>query len=99
MPGLKAPMWNDESVVATVLSFADIADQFHVQYDNKIDNRFHVKSWKEEDGVDITFDRDNVTRLYGYKFTEEFMNRNVDKNKPQDNNGDNCFNPKEHLGK
>ena len=48
MPGYDAKMWNDATSVATVMSFADVVDQFHVAYDNSVDDKFHVRSWKED---------------------------------------------------
>ena len=57
IPGYNTKMWHDKTGVATILSFTDILDQFHVTYDNSIDDKFHVRSWKkEDDDVDITFD-------------------------------------------
>ena len=50
MPGFNAKMWKDDTGVATVISFA---------YDNSVDDRFHVRSWEDDDDdVYITFDHD-----------------------------------------
>ena len=52
----------NDTGVATVISFADIVDQYHVTYDNKVDDKFHIKSWEQDnDDVSITFDRDDDT--------------------------------------
>ena len=77
MPGLDAKVWTDKTGVANVFSFADIADQYHVTYDNKIEDAFHVKSWnKDKNDINIKFPRDPKTRLYPYRFSSAYINRN-----------------------
>ena len=75
MHDLKTKVWTDEEGVANIFSFADLADQYHVQYDNNIEDAFVMTSRIGEGDTKIKFPRDKATGLYAYRFSSECVNR------------------------
>ena len=71
--GFEAKMWKDPSGMANVASFAESANQCHIQHDNAVEDSFHVKEW---DGADegINFNCNCALNLHHFKFLDACIN-------------------------
>ena len=72
LPGLIKKMWVDHTASATVLSFADLANQYHIQYDNKYIDTFFLQEWDHKEPP-IKFPRNYVSNLYNFRFLDKFI--------------------------
>ena len=59
------------------MSLAELSDQYHVQYDNKVEDAFVLREWncKNKNNC-IKFRRQNRSNLYNYKLSEGYIQRN-----------------------
>lgn len=52
VPGLNSKVWLDEQSIANIFSFSKLSNQYHIKYDNNIEDVFYVgdkrsgKYWK-----------------------------------------------------
>ena len=40
VPGLKSKVWLDEKSIANIFSFVELSQQYHIKYDNDVENAF-----------------------------------------------------------
>ena len=65
--GYKGKVWCDNDSMANIFSFAELADQCHITYDNKVDDPFHI----EMSGKKVHFPRSSEG-LYFYKMNDKY---------------------------
>jgi len=60
--------WFDTELECNVIGFADLANRYHVTYDNKVDDAFHVHT---ENG-EVLWERQPNGKLYTYRPSDEY---------------------------
>ena len=66
---MKNKIWYDDKSMVNIFSFANMADQYLIQYDNKIDDAF----WVNINGKTVKFKR-SEEGLYYYNMPLAYVN-------------------------
>ena len=74
--GLKDALWLDEESMANFICFANLADQYHITYDNVVEDNFMIDT---ENGT-VKFGR-SKDGLYTYRLSDEYKKVVVEENK------------------
>ena len=58
------------------MSFAELADQYHIKYDNAKEDAFIINEWNnKQSGNEVKFQQNYKANLYNFKFSDKYLNR------------------------